>query len=56
MRLLQAVPALPVSDVAKSAAFYRDVVGFTLSYRLIFEGEVAVATRSPVLDAATFGR
>lgn len=30
MRLLQAIPALPAGDVAKSAAFYRDVLGFTL--------------------------
>lgn len=30
MRLIQAIPALPVVDVAQSAAFYRDVLGFTL--------------------------
>lgn len=30
MRLLQAVPALPATDIARSAAFYRDQLGFTL--------------------------
>lgn len=30
MRLIQAIPALPVADVVKSAAFYRDILGFTL--------------------------
>lgn len=31
MRMLQAIPALPVTDIAKSAAFYRDQLGFTVN-------------------------
>ncbi len=30
MRMLQAIPALPVTDIAKSATFYRDQLGFAL--------------------------
>lgn len=32
MRLLQAIPALPVSDIGRSIAFYRDKLGLTLGY------------------------
>ena len=31
--MLRAVPALPVSDMERSAAFYRDKLGFTIAYR-----------------------
>ncbi len=30
MKLLQAIPALPVQDIAKSTAFYRDQFGFAV--------------------------
>lgn len=32
MRLSQTVPALPVREVEKAAAFYRDRLGFTVAY------------------------
>lgn len=33
MKLLHAIPALPASDMERSAAFYRDRLGFTVAYR-----------------------
>ncbi len=32
MRLLHATPAMPVSDMGRSIAFYRDKLGLTLGY------------------------
>ena len=32
MTMLQAIPALPVRDVAKSILFYRDKLGFTIRH------------------------
>jgi len=29
MKLIHAIPALPASDMERSAAFYRDKLGFT---------------------------
>jgi len=33
MRLLQAIPALPVRDIEKSAQFYRDQLDFEIAYQ-----------------------
>jgi catechol 2,3-dioxygenase-like lactoylglutathione lyase family enzyme len=33
MKLLQAIPALPVRDQERSTAFYRDQLGFTVAFR-----------------------
>jgi catechol 2,3-dioxygenase-like lactoylglutathione lyase family enzyme len=33
MRMLQAIPALPVRDMAKSVEFYRDTLGFEVLHR-----------------------
>ncbi len=33
MRMLHAIPALPVKDMGRSVAFYRDKLGFTLIHR-----------------------
>jgi catechol 2,3-dioxygenase-like lactoylglutathione lyase family enzyme len=32
MKLLNAIPAMPVTDIEKSAAFYRDKLGFALGF------------------------
>jgi len=32
MRMLNAIPALPVKDIDKSAIFYRDKLGFTINH------------------------
>lgn len=32
MKMLQSIPAMPVSDMNRGTAFYRDQVGFTLGY------------------------
>lgn len=45
MRLLQAIPALPVQDIAKSAAFYRDQLGFTVH---VEEEGFAILRQGPV--------
>lgn len=33
MRMLQAIPALPVRDMARSVEFYRDALGFAVLHR-----------------------
>ena len=33
MKLLHAIPALPASDIGRSAAFYRDQLGFTVAFQ-----------------------
>ena len=33
MRLLQAIPALPVRDIEKSVQFYRDQLDFEIAYQ-----------------------
>lgn len=33
MRMLQAIPALPVRDMARSVEFYRDTLGFEVLHR-----------------------
>lgn len=45
MRLLQAIPALPATDIARSAAFYRDQLGFTLD---VLEDGFAILRRDGV--------
>ena len=45
MKLLQAIPALPVQSIAKSAAFYRDQLGFTVH---VEEEGFAILRHGPV--------
>lgn len=45
MKLLQAIPALPVQDIATSAAFYRDQLGFTVQ---VEESGFAILRHGPV--------
>lgn len=45
MKLLQAIPALPVQSIAKSAAFYRDQLGFTVH---VEESGFAILRHGPV--------
>lgn len=45
MKLIQAIPALPVRDVARSAAFYREQLGFTVAHQ---EGGFAILLRDAV--------
>lgn len=45
MRLLQAIPALPATDIARSAAFYRDQLGFTID---VLEDGFAILRRDGV--------
>jgi catechol 2,3-dioxygenase-like lactoylglutathione lyase family enzyme len=33
MKLLQAIPALPVKEIARSVAFYRDQLGFSVAHQ-----------------------
>lgn len=33
VKIMRAIPALPVRDVSRSVEFYRDKLGFTLAYR-----------------------
>lgn len=47
MKMLQAIPALPARDVARSAAFYRDQLGFTIDveeagFAILRYGEVEI--------------
>lgn len=39
MKMVQAIPALPVTDTAQSAAFYRGQLGFTLD---VEQGDFAI--------------
>ncbi|WP_231929078.1 VOC family protein [Brevibacillus sp. SKDU10] len=32
MRMMEAIPALPITDMRKSEDFYRDKLGFTVIY------------------------
>lgn len=45
MRLLNAIPALPVTDVQRSASFYQTELGFTLVHH---EGGFAILRRDAV--------
>lgn len=45
MKLLQAIPALPVQSISKSAAFYRDQLGFTVH---VEEEGFAILRHGPV--------
>ena len=45
MKLLQAIPALPVQSITKSAAFYRDQLGFTVH---VEEEGFAILRHGPV--------
>ncbi len=47
MKMVQAIPALPVTDVAQSAAFYRDQLGFTVDvekgdFAKLRQGEIEI--------------
>jgi catechol 2,3-dioxygenase-like lactoylglutathione lyase family enzyme len=43
--MLQAIPALPVTDITQSVAFYRHQLGFTLVHQ---EGDFAILRRDVV--------
>lgn len=45
MRMLNAIPALPVKDVKRSASFYETKLGFTLAHH---EGGFAILLRDAV--------
>ncbi len=45
MKLLQAIPALPVRDIAESTAFYRDQLGFAVH---VEERDFAILRDRPV--------
>lgn len=45
MRMLHAIPALPVSDIERSTVFYRDTLGFTLVHQ---EAGFAIVERDGV--------
>lgn len=45
MRMLHAIPALPVRDIARSVEFYRDRLGFALAH---LEGGFAIFRRDAV--------
>ncbi len=44
-RRAAARPALPVNDMARSLAFFREKIGFSLVH---YEGEFAILRRDPV--------
>jgi catechol 2,3-dioxygenase-like lactoylglutathione lyase family enzyme len=45
MRMLHAIPALPVAEMARSVTFYRDTLGFTLVHH---DGGFAIVQRDAV--------
>ena len=45
MKMLRAIPALPVSNIDRSVAWYRDVLAFTLAHH---EGGFAILKRDDV--------
>lgn len=45
MKLIHAIPALPVTDISQRLPFYRDILGFSLGYH---DSEFAILQRDGV--------